>query len=74
LAKIELKLQNPMLRLFAPSLELVYDQKSKNLISYYGNSNIYTEKGDKQKVLIEYQYSQTSQITSRRIQNAHVPN
>lgn len=74
LAKVELKLQNPFLRLFAPTLELVYDQKSQNLISYYGNSNIYTDTGDKQKVLIEYDYSQASRIAAKRIKNDQIPN
>lgn len=61
-AKIELKLRNPFLRLFAPSLELHYEVTSKRLLRYFGNSNIYTSEGDKQRVLIEYTYANPSTV------------
>lgn len=55
--EVSIKVDNWFLRIFAPKLELVYSPKGGDLMAYYGNSNIETDKGKQQKVYIEYDYS-----------------
>ena len=54
--KVTIEVKNFFLRMFAPKLEMVYAKNSGKLMNYYGQSNIVTAKGDKQKVYIEYNY------------------
>lgn len=54
---IRLEFQNWFIRLFAPYLEITYDKKSKNIKSFYGASNILTDKGKLQNVYIDYSES-----------------
>ncbi|MCC7404450.1 MAG: hypothetical protein IT288_08635 [Bdellovibrionales bacterium] len=56
LAQLEIKVKNPILRLFAPRIELVYELQTQRLLTYFGNSNIFTASGDKQTVFIDYDY------------------
>jgi hypothetical protein len=53
---IDIVIKNPFLRLFAPSLNVVYDSRSGDLLTYTGLSNITDERGKLQKVTIEYSY------------------
>ena len=51
-----LKLNHWLFRYFAPTLQLVYDSKSRKLVEYRGISNILDSKGDRQDVRIVYRY------------------
>lgn len=56
IVEIEIEIDNWFLKLFAPKLELVYDRKSKRLLSYSGLSNIKDKKKELMKVKIKYTY------------------
>ena len=51
-----LKLDHWLFRYFAPTLQLVYDSKSKKLVEYRGISNILDSDGNRQDVRIVYRY------------------
>jgi hypothetical protein len=51
-----LKLNHWLFRYFAPTLQLVYDSKSKKLVEYRGISNILDSEGKRQDVRIVYRY------------------
>jgi hypothetical protein len=51
-----LKLNHWLFRYFAPTLQLVYDSKSKKLVEYRGISNISDSEGKRQDVRIVYRY------------------
>jgi hypothetical protein len=53
---LEIKIDNWFLRLFAPKLELLYDRKTKRLLSYSGLSNMKDSKNELMKVRIIYRY------------------
>jgi len=53
---LEAKVSNILLRLFAPKLTMVYDAKTKKIISYDGLSNISDDKDKTQAVRIAYKY------------------
>jgi hypothetical protein len=53
---IDIVIKNRLLRLVAPSLNVVYDSNSRDLLSYQGLSNIKDEQGKPQTVTIEYDY------------------
>ena len=44
------------LKLFAPKLKMIYDTKSRRLLSYEGLSNLKNSKGDLMNVEIKYHY------------------
>lgn len=48
--------QSWLIRVFAPKMEVDYDLLSKRLIQYRGPSNILTDKGEIQDVVINYYY------------------
>ena len=52
----DLHISNWFLRMFAPSLKLVYDKVKGRLHKYSGISNISDEKNERQDVNIEYEY------------------
>jgi hypothetical protein len=51
-----LKLNHWLFRYFAPTLQLVYDSKSRKLVEYRGISNILDSEGNRQDVRIVYKY------------------
>jgi hypothetical protein len=51
-----LKLNHWLFRYFAPTLQLVYDSKSRKLVEYRGISNILDSDGKRQDVRIVYKY------------------
>jgi hypothetical protein len=51
-----LKLNHWLFRYFAPTLQLVYDSKSRKLVEYRGISNILDSEGNRQDVRIVYEY------------------
>jgi hypothetical protein len=51
-----LKLNHWLFRYFAPTLQLVYDGKSRKLVEYRGISNILDSEGNRQDVRIVYEY------------------
>jgi hypothetical protein len=51
-----LKLNHWLFRYFAPTLQLVYDSKSRKLVEYRGISNILDGEGNRQDVRIVYRY------------------
>jgi hypothetical protein len=51
-----LKLNHWLFRYFAPTLQLVYDRKSRKLVEYRGISNISDAEGNRQDVRIVYEY------------------
>lgn len=53
---LEIKISNLILRIFAPSLYLQYDPKTKRLIQYEGLSNLADDNDDIQSVKIKYKY------------------
>lgn len=53
--KLRLEFENWFIRLFAPNLELEYDQEKRKLISYTGPSNIRDEDGNIQRVSVVYE-------------------
>jgi hypothetical protein len=55
---MEVEIGNWFLRMFAPKLKLVYDEKTRHLLSYEGLSNLKDEKGNMMNVTIEYDYNQ----------------
>ncbi|MBN1425720.1 hypothetical protein JXA88_14290, partial [Candidatus Fermentibacteria bacterium] len=61
LVRAVLKIDNRILRLFAPKLRLVYDAKTKKLLEYQGISNIPDAKGKRQDVSITYAYEEHGQ-------------
>lgn len=50
-----LRLDNWLLNLFAPTIELVYSKGKKSLVRYQGISNITTDSGESQNVTITYE-------------------
>lgn len=56
LLEVNLYPSNWFIRIFAPSLRLIYDKTSKKLVQYNGVSNIQKENGDTQEVEITYKY------------------
>jgi hypothetical protein len=52
----KIRIDNFFLNLFAPSLEMKYDKKNGNLLTYSGLSNIPDEDGEMQNVSIIYDY------------------
>jgi hypothetical protein len=54
--KADLEISNWLLRMFAPSLSLVYDTKTAKLVEYRGVSNLLTDKAERQDVIINYEY------------------
>ena len=54
LISASLRLDNWLLNLFAPNVELVYSKSGKSLVSYKGISNIMTDSGASQNVTITY--------------------
>ncbi len=52
----KVKIKSVFLRMFAPSLKLRYDQKTKHLVRYAGLSNIQEDNGGIQNVVIKYTY------------------
>jgi hypothetical protein len=57
-----LKLNHWLFRYFAPTLQLVYDSKSRRLVEYRGISNILDREGKRQDVRIVYKYSRAAQV------------
>jgi hypothetical protein len=51
-----LKLNHWLFRYFAPTLQLVYDSKSRKLVEYRGISNLFDSEGNRQDVSIVYKY------------------
>jgi hypothetical protein len=51
-----LELNHWLFRYFAPTLQLVYDSKSRKLVEYRGISNILDSDGKRQDVRIVYEY------------------
>ncbi len=51
-----LKLNHWLFRYFAPTLQLVYDSKSRKLVEYGGISNLLDSEGNRQDVRIVYEY------------------
>ena len=51
-----LELNHWLFRYFAPTLQLVYDSKSRKLVEYRGISNILDSEGNRQDVRIVYKY------------------
>jgi hypothetical protein len=51
-----LKFNHWLFRYFSPTLQLVYDSKSKKLVEYRGISNILDSEGNRQDVGIVYRY------------------
>jgi hypothetical protein len=56
---LKVDIQNPFLRLFAPSLKIQYDPKTRHLLKYEGLSNIPNDNGKIQNVTITYDYEPT---------------
>lgn len=56
IAEYEIAINNWFLKIFAPTLRVKYDRKLKRIIWYEGISNIKSDKGENQKVQIEYEY------------------
>lgn len=54
--RLKVSIDNFFLRLFAPSLLLKYDKKRGRLLNYVGLSNIKSDKGKIQNVVIKYFY------------------
>ena len=54
--RLKIYINNFFLRLFAPSLLLKYDKKQGRLLNYIGLSNIKSDEGKIQKVVINYFY------------------
>lgn len=54
---VQIEIDNFLLKLFAPKLEMTYSRRNQRLLNYYGNSNLSTDDGDPQKVYIEYLYA-----------------
>lgn len=54
--EFEIEIDNWLLRMFAPKLELVYDRKRGRLLNYKGLSNIRDEKKKMMNVEITYKY------------------
>jgi vacuolar-type H+-ATPase subunit F/Vma7 len=54
--EFEVEINNWFLKLFAPSLILNYDPKTKQLVYYKGLSNLKNEKGEMMSVEINYKY------------------
>lgn len=54
LISASLRLDNWLLNLFAPTVELVYSKSGKSLVRYQGISNIMTDSGVSQNVTITY--------------------
>lgn len=52
----EIEIDNFFLRIFAPKLKVTYDKNLKRIVYYKGISNLLTDKGDNQKVIITYKY------------------
>lgn len=58
--KANLKMSNWLYSMFAPELNLTYDRRTKQLLSYEGPSNIKDNSGETyDKVIIKYDYSAT---------------
>jgi hypothetical protein len=57
LVEINVEIDSFFLRMFAPSLTIKYDKKTKHLMSYEGLSNILDSGGDIQNVQIKYSYN-----------------
>lgn len=55
-AEFEVKVNSWLLNIFAPSLYVRYDRKLKRIVRYEGISNIKSDSGGNQKVVIEYEY------------------
>ncbi len=55
-AEFEIKVENWFLKIFAPTLHVRYDVKSKRILWYQGLSNLKNDKGDNQSVTITYAY------------------
>ena len=51
-----LQLNHWLFRYFTPTLQLVYDSKSRRLVEYRGISNIVDSEGNRQDVRIVYEY------------------
>lgn len=56
LVTFDIEIESFFLKFFAPSLQITYDKKSRNLLTYAGVSNILDDKGDVQNVRITYNY------------------
>ncbi len=54
--ELEAKISNLILRIFAPTLNMLYNSKTKRLVSYDGLSNITDDNDKNQSVKIVYQY------------------
>ncbi len=53
---IEIEIDNWILKLFAPKLELIYDRKLRRLLSYRGLSNLLDSRKKMMSVEIKYSY------------------
>lgn len=53
---IRVDLAQPLLRMFAGELNLVYERSSRRLLVFEGVSNLLDKRGDSQRVRIEYTY------------------
>ena len=53
---IRVDLAQPLLRMFAGALNLVYERSSRRLLVFEGVSNLLDARGDSQRVRIEYTY------------------
>jgi len=56
IVKLKIKISNFFLRFFAPDLEVLYRKSDRKLLKYFGVSNLLDDKGELQKVSIEYKY------------------
>ena len=65
---LKMNVSSIILRIFAPSLDMVYDKKTGNLLRYEGFSNITDKDGDIQNVTITYNYPAAS--SKGKIQSA----
>ena len=52
----DFKIDNWLISLFAPKMRLTYDRQTRNLVQYQGISNILDKDGEKQEVVIRYEY------------------
>jgi hypothetical protein len=53
---IRLEIDNWLLRLFAPHVDVEYDQENRRLLRYEGISNLEAASGKHKKVTITYSY------------------
>lgn len=56
IVKLKMTVNSWLLKVFVSNVHIEYDRSKKHLVSYSGASNILTDSGDTQDVVITYQY------------------